>query len=265
MFVSELVSVDGLVPQGSTGPLFGSVLLATGQEARAVVKFPTVEKAVFPEAVLNEWATNCLARIANIQSPPCYLVSASPEFVKTISTRYGLTISTPIGFASILSDIDPILLPTQVNAFPFQGVLSTFILDLLTVNSDRTISNPNCGQQNGWPFLYDFGASLLAPGTKPEAFERFFFEPQFPSRAYSHLFWDEISGWSGDSRTLSLELTKLIRHILTCSASPAFGACLSFGSVYWPAHSDLIAQYFSFLRDSEDLLIKRIVDYFWEN
>jgi hypothetical protein len=259
--VGDLVSLEGLPPQGSTKPFFGTARLPEGLEVEALLKIPFAELAVPATQPLNELVATLVAGKAGIQVADCFLFRMEAEVREHLECVSSWTVCSEFGFGAYRVDLDPIAPPVHPGQFPLDEMLRIYVLDMTLVNSDRTPENPNCGQVNGRLFAYDHGAALPAPRSSRSEFSRAYYPPQIGDRSSAHLLAEPLRDLMTRGDLTPSLLRQTVDNVIDCSLS--VNCLLAQDDLIvstWPQHVELLSQFFFFLDQERDRLRSQIVD-----
>lgn len=234
-------------------PVYAQIALADGSKVSAICKFPTRENRAPAESVINEWMGTRAASVAGVQVPTCHIVEASPHVMLHLVEQHGITVSSHFGFASEVCQIDSIIYPSTLDAMPLDDLTRLYCFDMLFINADRTPNNPNCGHSKRRLFAYDFGSSLISPGTSPSSFERFFFGPGMNDRANAHLCREHISSPEVGQTVMAEMMDRL--HAGRWYA----GLAAKFLPQELQDHLGLAVRYLDYLNEERDMLCRQIV------
>jgi len=234
-------------------PTYFEVALPDGTRVSTIGKFPTRENRAPVESVINEWMGCQAAHIAGIQVPPCYIIEASPDVRLHLVEKHGITVASPFGFASKVSDIDSIIYPSTLSAMPPEDLTRLFCFDMLFINADRTPNNPNCGHAKRRLFAYDFGSALLSPKSSATNFDRFFFGPGMNDRASAHLCKEFV-----DSPDLA---DSIMADLIEKVCRSRWYSTLSVKNLPQPLqdHMGLVVQYIDYLAKESNVVCRQIV------
>ena len=247
------MSVGDRVRQGSMQPTYYDIALSDGHRFSAIGKFPTRANRAPAESIINEWMACQAAHFAGIQVPPCYIVEASPHVMLHLVERHGITAVSPYGFASRVCPIDAIVYPHTLQAMPLEDVTRLFCFDMLFVNADRTVNNPNCGHSKRRLFAYDFGSALIAPETPPGHFDRFFFGSGLYDRASAHLCRESVTS----PKMAEAVLSEIIEKV--CKTGWFSGLHLNYLPKPLQDHLKLVSQYLEFIAKERNMVCHQIV------
>jgi hypothetical protein len=136
--LAKVVTIADLIPQGATPPLDAGIELPSGERIQVILKFPTIQNRAPAGIVLNEYIATIYAEACGIRVAPCYLAEADDAVSGYLEKRFGLRLSSPVGFASKRSPIDPITYPTGLDLLDRTDLARLYCFDLLFTNTDRT-------------------------------------------------------------------------------------------------------------------------------
>jgi len=244
--------MNGMVPQGSTMPIYVRLAPRNGPPVDGIAKFCLYENRLKPVHVLNEWIAINVARTIGLRVSDAYLLNLAREHVDTLASKRLTCSSEPLGFGTKRDSL--VSIPNSISPLFFDRneVARLYIFDLLMLNSDRTAENGNCGVDGDGLHPFDFGASL--PVDVPlQGFERFFFGSHLRDRAENHL----CRNWLPSENILNNELRRTL-DILGSTCVPDLALLAASIEPSWQPSVEMAKSYVEFLYVEQRMIVQQV-------